>query len=136
MKSLHLQQIKDTWLFSCDEHVSWKNMFSRFYTDLVHELVFTCHEFEDPTLWIFNRYKLQGRSTCIRAMQMSDICRSKSFEIDSEDDSSDDETLSFESKEFIGKGLWTADQENAQKTSHKHTYVRFPKRSLGLSGIK
>jgi hypothetical protein len=39
--------------------------------------------------------------------------------VDSEDDSSDDESLSFESDEFIGKGLWIAGQENTQKASHK-----------------
>jgi len=53
--------------------------------------------------------------------------------VDSEDDSSDDESLSFESDEFIGKGLWITGQENVQKTSHNHTYVRFPKTPLGLS---
>jgi hypothetical protein len=56
--------------------------------------------------------------------------------VDSEDDLSDDKSLSFESDEFIDKGLWIAGQENPQMTSHNHSYIRFPKTPLGLSGVQ
>ena len=54
--------------------------------------------------------------------------------VNSNDDFSDDESFSYENEEFMSKRLWIAGQETVQKTAPKSTYVRFPKKSLGLSG--
>jgi hypothetical protein len=54
--------------------------------------------------------------------------------INSNDEFSDDESLSYENEEFMSKGLWIAGQETVQKTAPKSIYVRFPKTPLGHSG--
>jgi hypothetical protein len=54
--------------------------------------------------------------------------------VNSDDEFSDDKSLSYEKVECMSKGLWSAGKETAQKTSPTSTYVRFSKTPLGLSG--
>ncbi|KAL3786346.1 hypothetical protein HJC23_000588 [Cyclotella cryptica] len=49
------------------------------------------------------------------------------------EDSDGVESVSFESTEFMRKGMWIAGQENVKMTEANHLYVRYPVTTLGLN---
>jgi hypothetical protein len=51
----------------------------------------------------------------------------------SEDDGSNDDSVTYESIQFMSKGLWIAGQENVKMADSNHTYVRYPVTPLGLN---